>query len=191
VRAMSAKPSTILLAVALLTLPAAAASAGGPYEFCVSCTAPKLDYLCTVGAREPDPGAAAWGHYCAERVRAEAGHAQCAARALAADCHAKRAFVFRNSKASPRQAEALVSDQPERRAGAAAEIWQATVAGMQEVGDTVDKGAGAVGRVVGQGAEAVSEGASDVGQGMVEGLGAVGRGVSRGTDCVWSLGKRC
>lgn len=180
-----------LLPFVALAVLAAPASAGGPYDFCVTCTAPTMTYLCTVGAREPDPGAAAWGQYCAERVRHDAGHSSCTVRVLAGKCDARRAFVFRGARATPDQAAALVSGEPERRSSAAAAIWKATVTGIREVGDTVGEGAGAVGRAVGEGAEVVGEEASDVGEGFMEGLGAVGRGVARGAECVWSLGERC
>jgi hypothetical protein len=172
----------VAITVALVALagPAKPAWAGGPYDFCITCTAPSATYLCTVGAREPDPGEAAWGHYCVERVRHEADHRSCSAAALSGQCQARRAFVFRGASATQRQADALASEEPERRRSAAAEIWQETI-----------RGAGAVGRAVGQGAEAVGEGATTVGETVLDGFGTMGRGIARGAECVWTFGSRC
>lgn len=161
-----------------------AAHAQSSYDYCVACTAPQSVYLCTVGPRQPDPGPQAWANYCAERIRADAGHQYCSALPLESQCQANRAVVFRGTQATPQQAEALVSEQPEERRSAAAEIWQQTVDGMQ-------RGAEAVGRSWEESATAVSEGAESVGEDVMEGLRAVGEGMTRGTECVITLGERC
>ena len=156
---------------------AAAVGADGPsYDYCVACTAPQAIYVCTVGPRQPDPGARVWGAFCAERARTEAGHRHCSSQPLTDNCKATRALVFRGTSASRQQAEALTSSEPERRASAAEQIWNETLAGMRAVGSGVE-----------QSAEAVGRGAGTLWQGMV----GIGSGVARGAGCVLTLGWRC
>jgi len=156
---------------------AAPVGAGGPsYDYCVACTAPQAIYVCTVGPRQPDPGARVWGAFCAERARTEAGHRHCSSQPLTDNCKATRALVFRGTSASQQQAEALTSSEPERRASAAEQIWNETLAGMRAVGSGVERSAEAVGR-----------GAGTLWQGMV----GIGSGVARGAGCVLTLGWRC
>ena len=165
-----------IAAAAALTALAPAGEGAPSYDFCVACTAPQAIYLCTVGPREPDPGARVWGSFCAERARADAGHAHCSAQAFSESCRPTRAFVFRGPSASPSQAEALVSPEPERRASAAEQIWAGTVENMRAVGTGVREGVSAMGR-----------GAGRLWQGMVD----IGGGVMRGAGCVLTFGQRC
>ena len=154
----------------------AAIPRGRSYDYCVACTAPQAIYLCTVGPRQPDPGARVWGSFCAERVRADVGHSHCSSQTFTESCKPTRAFVFRGTQANERQVEALTSAEPERRANAAEQIWQTTLNNVRAVGEGVGVGAQGVGR-----------GAGAVWDGMVD----IGGGVVRGAGCVFTLGQRC